>query len=216
MLTIITPAAEEPISLDDAKAYLRVQITDDDDLITGLIKAARMYAENQTRQTFISTTYEYTWDSFSDQRLLPYPRFYTYGSDIGLGIHYSPVNQSLNQWNYGVVVPRGPVSAIVSVKYIDNDGNLTTLDPSKYTFTHNRLIPTYGNVFPPTRNQADAVTIRWTAGLWSSADSVADTIKIAMKLLISTWYESRVVSELPEVPLAVHTLLGSVASGEYA
>ena len=46
MATVVAPP--EPLSLDQARAHLRVDTDDSDDLIEGLITAAREYAEDYT------------------------------------------------------------------------------------------------------------------------------------------------------------------------
>jgi uncharacterized phiE125 gp8 family phage protein len=48
--TLLVPPAAEPLSLSDAKAYLRVAHAADDDLIAALIVSARVHVEAQTRR----------------------------------------------------------------------------------------------------------------------------------------------------------------------
>jgi uncharacterized phiE125 gp8 family phage protein len=47
---LLTPPAVEPVPLADAKAYLRVEHDDDDDVISGIIEGARLQIEAQTRR----------------------------------------------------------------------------------------------------------------------------------------------------------------------
>jgi uncharacterized phiE125 gp8 family phage protein len=54
---LLTAPAAEPITLTDAKAYLRVAHSDDDAVITALIAAARCHAEAQTRRALITQTW---------------------------------------------------------------------------------------------------------------------------------------------------------------
>lgn len=46
----------EPVILDDVKKWLRVDIDDDDDLISALITAARIFCENYANLSFITRT----------------------------------------------------------------------------------------------------------------------------------------------------------------
>lgn len=45
------------ISLEEAKTYLRVDNSEEDDLIENLIEAAKVYLENATGNTFDSSNY---------------------------------------------------------------------------------------------------------------------------------------------------------------
>jgi len=65
--TLTTPPTAEPITLAEAKAHLRVDITDDDTLITALIVAAREYAEGVTRRPLVTQTWDLFLDQFSDE-----------------------------------------------------------------------------------------------------------------------------------------------------
>jgi uncharacterized phiE125 gp8 family phage protein len=50
---LITGPALEPVSLDDAKAHLRLDTDDDDVLVGAAICAARLHVEAATRRVFI-------------------------------------------------------------------------------------------------------------------------------------------------------------------
>ena len=63
----------EPVSLLEAKAHLRVDIPDDDALISALITAAGHYAETLTRRAFIAQSWKLVLDSFPGPTLIGIP-----------------------------------------------------------------------------------------------------------------------------------------------
>jgi uncharacterized phiE125 gp8 family phage protein len=65
LVRVITAPTTEPISLPEAKSHLRVDFIDDDAYISGLISAARVYAEGFQGRSLAPTTLELIQDTFS-------------------------------------------------------------------------------------------------------------------------------------------------------
>lgn len=63
-LDLITAPALEPVSLAQAKLHLKVDHSEDDTLIGGLIVAARRMAEHQTQRALVTQTWELVLDAF--------------------------------------------------------------------------------------------------------------------------------------------------------
>ncbi|MBV9558135.1 MAG: phage head-tail connector protein [Pseudolabrys sp.] len=61
---LLTPPASEPLSLAEAKAWLRVEHDDDDDVITALIAAARLHVEALTRRALITQSWRLVLDGW--------------------------------------------------------------------------------------------------------------------------------------------------------
>jgi uncharacterized phiE125 gp8 family phage protein len=61
---LLTPPASEPLTLVEAKAFLRVEHGDDDDVITALIAAARQHVEAMTRRALLLQTWRFTLDAW--------------------------------------------------------------------------------------------------------------------------------------------------------
>ena len=61
---LITAPADEPLSLSEAKAFLRVEHEDDDPVIMALIAAARLQVEAQTRRALLSQTWRVIRDAW--------------------------------------------------------------------------------------------------------------------------------------------------------
>lgn len=202
--------AEEPITLAEAKLHLRVTDSGDDTLISMLISAARIHAENVCRRVFVTQK----WDLFLDA----FP-FYTY---YGVIPGYVPVDQLPAAWmtmrNYAVRfrgskidIPFPRLQSVDVVKYIDANGVMQTMDPSAYVVDAisepGVLTPAAGTYWPDTLNTTNAVQISFTAGYGGAIDVPAG-IKSWILLRVGALYENReevsvatrvTVQELPYV-----------------
>lgn len=212
-LEVVTPPAEEPVSLEEMKLHLRVDIDDDDPLISALIEAARMRAEVLLRQTVILTTYDLFFDDFPASANGYFDR---------LVRQQGPSPQWLPNGAAILYLPKPPLVSVASVKYYDSSGTQQTYDPARYfvsTGLGSRIQPTVGNVWPVVRQQIDGVVVRYTAGL-ANAAAVPQNVKAAMKLMVGHWYENReetvVGTIINSVPNAVDALLAATDHGSYA
>ncbi len=70
----VAAPASEPVTLTEAKLYLRVDLADEDNLISDLIVAARMSAESWLRSSLISQTWKLVYNDYLDSEVeLPMP-----------------------------------------------------------------------------------------------------------------------------------------------
>jgi uncharacterized phiE125 gp8 family phage protein len=72
-LQLVTPPATEPVTLDEAKLHCKIEVDDDDTLVTALIVAARQAAEHELERALITQTWRKTLDEFPDAIELPRP-----------------------------------------------------------------------------------------------------------------------------------------------
>jgi uncharacterized phiE125 gp8 family phage protein len=63
-LELVTAPATEPVTLDEAKAHLKIDSSDDDALITTLIAAARARAEWHTGRAFVTQSWRLWLDAW--------------------------------------------------------------------------------------------------------------------------------------------------------
>jgi uncharacterized phiE125 gp8 family phage protein len=61
---LLNAPAVEPLSLAEAKAFLRVEHGDDDDVITALIAASRIHIEARTRQALVTQSWRIPLDQW--------------------------------------------------------------------------------------------------------------------------------------------------------
>jgi len=192
-LKLTTAPAVEPVTLAQAKAHMRVDIADDDALITNLITAARADAENVCRRAFVTQKWDLYLDSF--------PK-YTY---FGVVPGYVPVDQLPSGWlsmrNYAVRFRGGKIDlpfptlqSVDAVKYTDLTGTVQTLDPSQYVVDAisepGALTPAPDTYWPDTQNRTNAVQISFTAGYGDDA-AVPAGIKAWMLMRIGVLYKNR-------------------------
>lgn len=123
---------------------------------------------------------------------------------------------------YAILLP--PLQSVTSITYVDIDGATQTLATDQYTVDASsvpaRIEPSYGNAWPSTRDQANAVTVRFVAG-YGAASAVPACIKQWMALRIKTLYDNRQqltvggggMIEIP--PAFIDSLLDSERVGRY-
>ena len=61
-LTLVTDVTDEPVSLEETKEHLRLDITADDAYVADCITAARVWVEGQTKRALMPKTYDYKID----------------------------------------------------------------------------------------------------------------------------------------------------------
>ncbi len=68
---LLTAPAVEPLTLAEAKAFLRVEHDDDDGVIGALIAGARIHVEAQTRRALITQSWRLSIDTWPADGRLP-------------------------------------------------------------------------------------------------------------------------------------------------
>lgn len=209
---IIEDATVEPLTFEDIVEHSALPYDQHQQLVESYIRSARMSCENDTDSTISPKTLEIAFERFP---CVGYRGDY-YQSD--LGGYYQPDYRS--QWmsvyrnrSQTIELPLGPVSAVLSIKYIDPDGTELTLDPSTYALDGYRRTAVirlaYGASWPSTRSQFDGTKVRYRAGYAidnSPPALVPEPILHAMRLLVDHMIENRSavdVNTLMELPLGV-------------
>lgn len=165
-LTLTTPPADEPVTLDEAKAHLRIELSDssEDTLVESLIVAARRWAEGELSASLITQTWKLTLPAF-------------------------PCDEQ------PIRLERGPVQSITSLKYLDASNVEQTLNTSKYLLEPrlraDEVWLTYLSTWPTTVAQRDAVRIVYVTGYGDASTDVPEDIRRAMLLRIGDLYRNR-------------------------
>jgi len=181
-LELITAPATEPVSLQEAKDHLRVEITDDDTLISTLITVARRYGEKIQGRAYITQTWDWFVDEFPE---LPF--------DVPM-----PPLQSITSIKY---YDEDDVEfTFDSAKYfVDTKGFL------------GRITLNSGESWPSTTiRPINGVVIRFLAGYGTASTDVPEEILTALKLVLAHYYEHRQITDIRKqelIPLSAHDLL---------
>lgn len=194
-LTVETPPTVEPVTLAEAKAHLRVDISDDDSYISALITAARQYAEEYLDRALVAQQLTMRMDSFPYEFELPRPPMASSGTLTSTSITYTleaatPTTTTLSAATYRV----------------DRDD------------TPGRIRTIYGGTWPSHLADPNAVSVTWWAGYGSSGSDVPSAIRHAMLMIIGHLYERRLAADSMasnEVPFGVKALLDSQKWGSY-
>ena len=185
---LVTGPLVEPVTLAELKLHLRLGTdTTEDTMLAALIVAARDYVETVTRRALITQTWDYWLEKFPGEDYFD--------------------------------VPLGNLQSVTSLKYKDSDGTETTMTvTTEYLVDINsdpgRIFLPYGETWPSfTAYPYKPITLRFICGYGSSASSVPDPIKVAIKILASHFYENRELvnpgAELKEIPMSVDSLLAT-------
>lgn len=87
------------------------------------------------------------------------------------------------------------IQSVLSVKYIDADGNQQTLPADQYQVDSDsapgRIMPAYGLSWPGCKNVPNAVRVQYTCGYGDTSAEVPAAIKHWMQIMIATWYAQK-------------------------
>ena len=134
-IKVITPPAAEPVTFDEVKLQVKLDVDDERDLIEGIyIPAAREDCEDFHGWSYVERTLEYVID----------------------------------RWPSGdrIYLPRPPVQEIVSVYYLDKDGNEATFDDWLPSLDGDPMVVLKPGCSWPTAElyPAGAVRVRYVSG----------------------------------------------------
>ena len=190
-LSLVAAPTVQPLTLDETKAHLRVDTTDEDALIDRLIAAAVADidgADGWLNRAIMTQTWDLSLDGFP------------------------------NAGKRQIRVPLPPLQSVSSITYIDTEGATQTLATSVYDVfgiggsQPAQIAEAHGESWPSTRQQPDAVTVRFVAGYGGAAADVPQDIRHALLLIIGHWYARReetiTGTIITKVPMAAGALLG--------
>jgi uncharacterized phiE125 gp8 family phage protein len=157
----LTPPAQEPVSLAEARAFLRLDQTEEDDLLTTLITAARLMVEAASGRLLVDQAWRIVLDRWPD------------GGEIRLPL--SPIGAVTAARVYDALGVAQPVAA--TALELDRAADPPVL----------RIV---GEV-PEIGRLRGAIEIDLVAGFGPTAQSVPALLRQAVLRLAARWFEHR-------------------------
>lgn len=163
LLRLSAPALE-PVSLPEIKTHLRIDGSAEDTMLGGLIVAAREWAENYTRRSFIGQNWQLTLNA----------------DEFGASTLSLPRAPVLALQSFSVADGQGGQTAVPLSTFV----LLPSTDGAQLALAANAAYPA------PFTSLASYV-VNYRAGYGEAAADVPETIKLAIKQLVAHWFEHR-------------------------
>ncbi|GAB4518728.1 MAG: hypothetical protein Tsb0010_03010 [Parvularculaceae bacterium] len=184
IISIVPPAAE-PVSLADAKAFLRIDAPDEDALIADFIRAARRVVEARTGRALITQTLRLKLDAFPDA--------------CELSLRRSPVQSVISVTTFD---QNGAAMVFDAANYaLDGDSH-----PAR--ILRKPAIP-----WPIPSAAGGGIVIDFIAGYGPSGSDVPEPLRQAIRILTAHFHEQReaVGEGGGAIPFRVEALLAPFA-----
>jgi uncharacterized phiE125 gp8 family phage protein len=181
-LVLTAAPALEPVSVSEAKDYLRVDSAVEDPVVASLILAARLHIEGALDIAMVTQSWSLFLDGWPEDGRVSIPLGPLKSVDSVKVYDAEDTAQTVSPQTYAV--------------------DLSSLRP--------RLVRQAGAVWPTPGRAANGIEIALTAGYGDTTDKVPQPIRQALLMLAAHWYEQRepVVFEKPdELPHGVADLL---------
>lgn len=121
-----------------------------------------------------------------------------------------------------IAIPKSPLVSLTSIKYIDDNGVEQTLSASKYKLHKLErpfIVEAYGENWPSTRKDMQAVTVEFTAGYGDAASDVPEGLRHALLFHVAHLFENRepelLGSIVSSIPNTLEALLNHWRVWEY-
>jgi len=162
---LISAPAVEPISLAEAKSWLREDATDEDQLIQALIVSARMTLEAYTRRFFVTQSWRLVFDAWP-----------------------SSVSRAS-----ALAIPFAPFQSVAAIRVYAANELAQIVNPTSYSapsaIDGGRIA--FKSAPPAPGRSLDAIEIDFTVGYGALAAQTPEPLRRAILTLVAHWREKR-------------------------
>ena len=160
-LTLNSPPASEPLSLDDMKAHLRLTTSDDDNSVSQLLVAARHALEARAGLAFMTQAWTFRLDRNRVEHM------------------------------GDVLLPISPIKSIDAVRVVMSDGQAVDVSDDQYSVQAGTIGRVKFNTALPVNTQPlSSIEIDFTAG-HDTINLIPAELRHAIRLLAAHFYENR-------------------------
>lgn len=195
-------------ALKEVKSFIRVDNTDDDDLIMEFIGASVQAIQNYTRRSIVNKTYEFTIDR---------PSGFEDGIEsLGAGDHTGS-RSYLSGGGSWIDLPLPPLVSVTSITTYDTANTATVFSSAYYqlNLSSGRIYLNQGQVWPVALRDRAAMVIRYVAGYGAAFSDIPVDLRLAIKGHVGAMYDSRTLLTIPDAikkNLSGYRLLDALAA----
>lgn len=179
-----TAPTTEPISLAEAKVWLRITDSVDDAIIGAMIASARRACEEYTGRALVTQT----WTLWLDQ----FPCRESLGSPLA-GWYEAPANHVIHV-KRTIDIPRPPLQSVTFLKTYDIYHVASVFSASNYLIDTDRepgrLALNLGALWPVGLRYYKAIEIEFVAG-YGTASTVPEDLKMGMYQLLKAMFAAK-------------------------
>lgn len=160
-LKLITASTALAVTLDAMKMALRIDGAERDAEVTWAIQSATAIVTHEAGREIMTQTFEVTLDAFP----------------------------------CAIELTRVPVQSVTSITYANSDGTTTVMNGGSYALDNSDdhgfayVVPAYGAQWPATRDQINAVKVRYVAGYAATAAEVTPIDVGRINAIMARWID---------------------------
>lgn len=162
---LLAPPAIEPVSLAEAKEWLRVDGNDEDELLSALIVAARLTIESHTRRFLVTQIWRMSLDAW----------LFASGAAPEL------------------FLPFAPFQRVAAIRVLDGADVPRTIDPAAYVAppASDGARIRFKTAPPAPGRSTNGIEIDAVAGYGDRATDIPEPLRRAILMAVAHWHENR-------------------------
>ena len=178
---LTAPPVFEPLTLDEAKTYLRIDTTDEDTLIQSLIVAARVHVEQYINKKLMTQSWSIFLSQWPDGKVLELPLYPLQAVNHITTYDENGTGHVWSSENYSVDIRSEPGRVLSKTKW------------------------------PDIAHPTNSIEVNCTVGYSGDREDIPEPLRQAIRHLVVHWYENRGPVSLGDnalhIPSTVHSLL---------